>query len=186
MPIGKVNALRKRTFGEREKSDFLVSLQQVDWSGVDVLALSEGPDVAYSAFINQNMTLYKFFPYKTNIKSGKLNTTRQPWMTTALIKSCKRKSKLYKKYLKNPSDLNKSKFTKFRNRFKLVRKECDARYYTERFAQCTNNLSGTWKIIKQLLNSKGDTNLPDAFLNGNTELKDPYAILQVKHKGPCT
>src|SRR6218665_260907 len=79
------------------------------------------------------MTLYdKFFPYKTNIKSGKLNTPRQPWMTTALFNSCKIKSKLYKKYLKNPSDLNKSKFTKFRNRFKLVRKECEARYYTER------------------------------------------------------
>jgi len=46
----------------------------------------------------------------------------------------------------------------------LVRKECEARYYTERFAQGTNNLSGTWKIIKQLFNSKGDTNLPDAFL----------------------
>src|SRR6218665_2375474 len=177
MSFGKVSALPKRTFGEREKSDFLLSLQQVDWSGVDALALSEGPDVAYSAFINQYMILYdKFFPYKTHIKSGKLNTPRQPWMTTALLNSCKRKSKLYKKYLKNPSDLNKSKFTKFRNRFKLVRKECEARYYTERFAQCTNNLSGNCKIVKQLLNSKGDTNLPDAFLNGNTELKDPYAI----------
>lgn len=58
----------------------------------------------------------------------------------------------------------------------MVRKECEVRYYAERFAQCTNNLSGTWKIIKQLLNSKGDSNLPDAFLNGNVELKDPYAI----------
>src|SRR6218665_1880566 len=101
MSFGKVSALPKRTFGEREKSDFLLSLQQVDWSGVDALALSEGPDVAYSAFINQYMILYdKFFPYKTNIKSGKLNIPRQPWMTTALLNSCKRKSKLYKKYLK--------------------------------------------------------------------------------------
>src|SRR6218665_3877138 len=58
MSTGKVNALPKRTFGEREKSDFLLSLQQVDWSGVDALALSEGPDVAYySDFINQYMTL---------------------------------------------------------------------------------------------------------------------------------
>ena len=53
MSTGKVNAFPKRTFGELEKSDFLLSLQQVDWSGVDALALSEGPDVAYSAFINK-------------------------------------------------------------------------------------------------------------------------------------
>ena len=43
MLTGKVNAHPKRTFGEREKSDFLLSLQQVDWSGADALELSRGP-----------------------------------------------------------------------------------------------------------------------------------------------
>src|SRR6218665_285049 len=54
------------------------------------------------------------------------NKPRQPWMTTALLKSCKKKSRLYKKYLANPTNHNKQDFTRYRNKFKAVRLESEA------------------------------------------------------------
>ena len=96
----------------------------------------------------------------TICKNTGWNKPRQPWMTTALLKSCKKKSRLYKKYLANPTNHNKQIFTRYRNKFKAVRLESESRYYSDRFTECSNNLNKTWKIIKQILNSNEAVGLP--------------------------
>lgn len=44
----------------------------------------------------------------------------KPWMTPALYKSLKTKSKLYKNFIKNPSIINKNKCNKYNNKFKAI------------------------------------------------------------------
>src|SRR6218665_3512543 len=57
-----------------------------------------------------------------------------------------------KKYLRNRTTENRLKFTQYRNKFKLIRKECESRYYLHRFSECTNNLIiGVIARIKQCL-----------------------------------
>lgn len=46
---------------------------------------------------------------------------KKPWMTPALYKSLTTKSKLYKKYVKNPTPDKKKKFNKYNNNFKTIR-----------------------------------------------------------------
>src|SRR6218665_3656561 len=49
------------------------------------------------------------------------DSIRKPWMTIGLFKSCKTKDKLYLKYIKAPTNINKIKYKKFRNKFKQLR-----------------------------------------------------------------
>jgi|SRR6218665_491900 len=117
---------------------------------------------AYSTFIAKYKCFYdRAFPL-TILKNTGWNKSRQPWLTTAFLKSCKKKSGHYKKYLANPTNNNKQVFTRYRNKFKAVRLEREARYYSDRFTECDNNLNKTWKIITQVLNSY---ELLDSLLN---------------------
>src|SRR6218665_1404699 len=167
----------KRIFNDKGKDALKQLLQITDWSTIEQLADSEGPDVAYASFISKYISPYDLaFPITTSAKVKKSNGPKQPWMSTALLKSCSKKSKLYKKYLKNPTTENRLKFTQYRNKFKLIRKECESRYHLDRFSECTNNLTKTWKVINQILNSKGDPGLPDSFKLGDRVTLDKFTI----------
>lgn len=78
---------------------------------------------------------------------------KQPWMTKALFKSCKTKPRLYKTYLMSHTPSNKktrSWFFIYRNKFKLIRVECEKQYFADQFMQCENNNNKTWKIVKHM------------------------------------
>ena len=61
-------------------------------------------------------------------------------MTSALLKSCNTKSKLYVKFIKQPTLLNKNKFIAYRNKFKALRIKAEKNYYYSEFAKYSNNL----------------------------------------------
>jgi len=56
------------------------------------------------------------------------------------------------------------------------RLESEARYYSDRFTECANNLNKTWKIIKQILNSNEAVGLPTKSIIGKLEINDPNKI----------
>src|SRR6218665_841464 len=60
--------------------------------------------------------------------------------------------------------LDKQVFTRYRNEFKVVTIESEARYYSDRFTECANNLNETWKIMKQTLNSNEVVGLSTKFI----------------------
>jgi Reverse transcriptase (RNA-dependent DNA polymerase) len=159
------------------KTKFMSLLESTDWTFTDELVAGHGPDIAYNAFLLKYKKLYdQAFPPSSN--QNKWNKrVKQPWMTKALLKSCKKKSRLYKNYLRNPTDTNKCTFVNYRNKFKQIRNECEATYYADCFLQCGNNLNKTWKIIKQILNSNDESCSPDAFvINGQlTEIPGDVA-----------
>src|SRR6218665_3492450 len=53
-------------------------------------------------------------------------------MTSALLKSCNKKSRLYLKYLRNPTAANKLTFTAYRNKFKHLRVLAEKIYFAEK------------------------------------------------------
>src|SRR6218665_1068692 len=75
------------------------------------------------------------FPLQTTKIKGK-SKIKQPWMTRGLLKSAKKKSALYLRYLKNPSPSNKSKFVAYRNKFKTTRIRAEKNYYAAEFCKC--------------------------------------------------
>jgi len=167
----------KRNFSDLAVTEFANSLHLTDWSFIDELITTENVDTVYEAFISKYKALYdSAFPLRHEDKRGHRYGPRQPWMSSALLKSCKKKATLYKKYLKSPTAMNKQIFTRYRNKFKVIRRESESRYYAERFSLCTENLTKTWQIIKQILHSKSDPGISDTFVIGEDESNDPLLI----------
>ena len=167
--------LPNRLVNEKTITSFRESLTNCDWSDVMYYCSNNDPSSAYKAFLyNYTMLYEKAFPIieNNNKKSQKI---KQPWMTSGLLKSCNKKSRLYLKYLKFPNEMNKMTFIRYRNKFKQLRKEAEKMYYAEKFLKCEYSLTKTWKIIKAMLSS-GNSLTVDSFIIDGVETKDKEKI----------
>ena len=83
----------------------------MEW--LDVLPFNN-PDIAYDLYITKIKIIYeRYFPLST-VKI-KCKTKHKPWMTQALIISCRRKNKLYKQLLLNKSIKSLEQFKLYKN-----------------------------------------------------------------------
>jgi hypothetical protein len=83
---------------------------------------------------------------------------------------------LYKKYIKEPTQENRTRFVTYRNKFKKVRKDAERQYYASKILECENDLSKTWGVIKSLLHGNEFSSLPDTFFIDNIEIKEKNII----------
>ena len=97
-------------------------------------------------------------------------------MTPALLKSSKTKQRLFSKKLKHPTDENIKHFIAYNKVFNKVRRAAKKTYFSDQFAEYTNNIKKTWDTIREVIGKrKHRENLPDFFRdNGSilTEAKD--------------
>src|SRR5688572_16465383 len=145
------NLKMTRTFSNDNITYFRSLLDNTDWKPVlDLCARSE-PDLSYKVFVDTYKAAYDMaFPLRPG-KLSKKNTMQQPWMTQALLKSTKTKQKLYKKFIKNPTIENKTIFTNYRNKYKLIRIKTEQIYYASEFTKYNNDIKKTWLIIRKLV-----------------------------------
>jgi len=171
-----------RNFDSLSKTKFVSLLQDTDWSPIETLCANGNPTAAYTVFQDTYKRIYdKSFPL-VNRSANHHIKAKQPWMTKALLKSCKRKSKLHKKYLMNPTAVNKQKFNSYRNIFKSLRIESERQYYADRFTQCNHNIKKTWAIIKQILNPNSHLSGPELFLIDGKETDKNHVIADAFNK----
>ena len=81
----------------------------MDWTNVSEETTNLiDPTRCYTYFINTFSQIFeKYFPL-TTVKIANSNSSRKCWITKGLIKSCKHKSKLCKKYVNCPTKVNKN------------------------------------------------------------------------------
>lgn len=168
---------------KQTKLKFKECLTEVDWSDVTRECESQNISHAYKLFLSKYQSLYNHcFPLTTVGSQSRIK--KQEWMTPALLKSCKVKSKLYKTYLKNPTPENKIKFTKYRNRFKTIKQAIIRQHFSSKFLRQQGNPKGTWNIIKGIL-SRGSKSVeaPDIFYSDDgCELNSPTEIAEQFNK----
>ena len=99
----------------RDKSEsnvlkFQNELGNINWPN---LKGHNDPSHAYDSFLNEYTAVYNScFPLKKQtVKRGTLN---KPWLSKALLESIRKKNKLYKRYLRNPSPQNEEKYKKYK------------------------------------------------------------------------
>jgi len=78
------------------------------------------------------MHLETLFPVK-KLKMTNKKFPRKPWITPGLIKLCNKKQKLYKCFVSDPSEQNKSKYKLYRNKLKVLLNKAETTYYKEKF-----------------------------------------------------
>jgi hypothetical protein len=122
-----------------------------DWTDINEICTSGNLNLAYEEFLNRFSNLYqKCFPI-SKIKNSKRNMPKNEWITPALIKSCHKKSKLYREYKGSPTLPNRTKFITYRNKLKSLLSVAEINYYSNLFLSCEHDLKRTWTHIKTLL-----------------------------------
>ena len=129
--------------------------------------------VWFTNFICQYLSFYnECFPLI--ITSSSLGC-KQPWMTSALLNSCRTKNKLYKSFIKHPTEQNKSAFISYRNGFSKLKMAAKKSYYNNLFSKCS--LHKTWNLIESLIGHKtGFTDNTFSFFDDNDQLLTPCEV----------
>lgn len=155
---------------------FTETLKDESWDLVAEHSLQGRTNEAYDCFFQKYKSAYNnAFPLQEN-RITKNNKLRNPWMTMGLLKSTRKKNRLYIKYLKNPTQVNKTKFTIYRNKFKTLRIAAERNYYTEEFLKHHNDLKSTWKLIRSALQLDNKRITVDSLLIHNVTIDNSELI----------
>jgi len=96
-------------------------------------------------------------------------TPRHAWMTKGLMKSCVKKSKLYKIYCKEKTNEHKNRYVTYRNKLKLVLRAAEKRFYSDLLLKAKGNMRQTWKVIGSVLNQSKLSKISKSFnIDGST------------------
>ena len=154
-------------------SEFQEQLSRTDWS--DLPGYND-PYNAYSSFVNKFGDVFnQCFPLK-KLKASN-DTFKKPWMTRGLLKSIKRKNKLYQKFLRNPSSVNENLYEIYKNKLNHSLGIAKRLYYERKVEYVKSNTKNTWKILNEVINKKKTTRkLPHEFKVNNQMIFNPKLI----------
>ena len=155
---------------ERLKSE----LMKVEWEHV-----CAGDDVnqIYGNFVCKLNNLYdkccpkrvkKFNPHKKKIKS--------PWISYNLFKCVRRKNRLYKKFIRRPTEENKEKYRMYRNRLNCTLRLAKKNYFSNLLENENNNMRNTWKILNSILRPNSSKKCSEKFVSENDVYTCPNKI----------
>jgi hypothetical protein len=170
--IKETKFIETRDMNELNISNLIAKVKNYDWSFINSF---ENVDSAYGCFLNIFKKMYDdCCPVKTKQRNVKF---RKQWMTPALLRSCKTKDNLFKKYQTSPTTENRVKYNAYKNLFTSLKRKAEKNYLSNKLEQAKNNLKETWRIIKDVINKKTtDFSFPDSFKYENTIIKDPGEI----------
>jgi hypothetical protein len=105
-------------------------------------------------------------------------TPRHDWITKGLMKSCARKSNLYRKYCKNRSKYNKDRYIAYRNRLKGLLLKAEKSFYSDKFKSISGNIKETWKLLGTILNSNQHNDFANSFIVDGIDILDKNEIVE--------
>jgi hypothetical protein len=118
------------------------------------------------------------FPLKV-VKRKHSDNLGAPWLTKGLLKSIKKKNRLYKQFIKTPNSIRESRYKIFRNKLTHVIRKAKRSYYESKFESAKNDLKLTWKLINEVINKRNNKpSIPTRFLSDNETLTDPTKIAE--------
>ena len=128
----------------------------------------EDPNIPYNHFIDAYKDIFdNCFPEKF-VKLKPKNAPQAEWMTRGLLRSCNKRSLLYKKYKQNGTAQSREKYLRYRNKLKSILKRTQQMYYHSKFESLSGNLRQTWKLLGKVAKNKPSPYIAESFFeNGN-------------------
>lgn len=145
----------KRIFNTKNTADFIRSLSQINWLEIQQ-SISEKrlPHIGYTMFSDIFVSKFEEHFPKVKMKLNTRNSPRKEWITTALIKCCKKKSALYKIFKQKPTAQHKQKYLKYSKILKKLLAAQEKKYYEIKFESYNGDMARTWKTINSLIRKK--------------------------------
>ena len=171
--IDKNRVVHARDTSTANVIKFRERLANFDWS--TILSI-DNPIIAYDNLLSNYSCIYNdCFPLRRiNIR----NYNRNPWLTTAILKSIKMKSKLYKRYLRKPTPVNEHKYKVYKNMLIQLIRSAKCSYYENQLRKNKSNIKNTWRILNIIINKrvKNKVNPNTEFHHHGNVISDPTAI----------
>ena len=102
---------------------------------------------AFEVFNEKFNYIYKECIY--NVKKWvRIDKYYKPWLSKALLKSIRKKHKLYQDRIKYKSDEITLKYKKYKNKLIKILTVTEKLYFSKRFEYSQENIKDTWKEIK--------------------------------------
>ena len=131
----------KRDLNENNIVQFLQSLESSDF-----VFDKNDPNNSYNNFLALFTDRYnEAFPVISKCNRRRVNDN--PWCSKEIQKLIKKKCKMYKLYIKNPTSYRKEVYRKCRNEITNKIKLAKKVYYEKKLASCQGNSKKTWDVI---------------------------------------
>lgn len=169
----------KRIYDDQAMMHFHTELAKSEnWQAVYSSLSVNDTAAAYDCFYDQYRVIFdKYFPEKIVKQSYRL-TPRHEWMTKGLIRSCLKKSKLYKKYLKTGSVLDKNCYMIYRKKLGRLIKAAERRYYFDKLKSYSGDLRKTWKLLNSLTGKTQREDTIDSFVVDGVKIVSKEEIVE--------
>ena len=105
---------------------------------------------------------------KASRKMKKLSL--KPWLSPAILKSIKRKNKMFKTLCHKFDPILSANYKKYRNILHKTIDRAKQTYYFDYIAVNKNNSQNLWKLVKQLTKIKQATSTTPSFIRDNNEI----------------
>ena len=152
---------------------FKSDLSSVDWSNV---YNENDANVAYDSFLSTFSALYNHH-FPRVVKTAGNSKRNQPWITQSIINSCLFKNRLYRRFLRNPSETNERNYKIFRNRLTATIRVAKKNFYARKLDLQKGNLKSFWREINGILGKQKKTSLPENFtFDGDNLISHPASI----------
>jgi hypothetical protein len=187
----KINKLKtvasepKRNYRDGAVKSFIDDLIAADFGSIILNCTYELSNVEseYSNFLNIYAQIFEDnFPRLRQKTKNTSQLPRKPWLTQGLLVSCKKKYKLYAKMRKRPTVYNKTKYTVYKNKLQNLLRKAQRLYYEEKFKKAAGDMKETWKIIRNILNTKTNQINCQEFLEADKSISDPAEIANAFNK----
>ena len=162
-----------RNIDQESLSKFKNQLVNENW---DDMYNSINVNDAYDNFIKVFTHSYnECCPVKNIIVDVK--SVKKPWMSNGLRNACKKKNRLYVKFLKQRSTDAEERYKKYKNKLTSILRYCEKEYYTNLLECQKNNVKGTWKVLNKIIRKKNTSSkFPESFKDKNNVISDKKQI----------
>ena len=170
----------QRNFKNFNEVDFLNDANRLKWNSV--LELNKNnTNRSFDKFYETTEKLLDVYAPITRLSKAETKLSSKPWITNGIFNAIKKKNKIYKKFLRAKSEINRtrlySEFKKYRNKINNLIKVSKAKHYQNFFVSHKNNLFKTWQGVRSIININKNTKKTVNCLNINgKEETDPFHI----------
>lgn len=141
-----------RIFSEKNKAKFKTEISLVNWENT---LGDEDPNKSYNAFAGEfSKAFNKCFPL---VRLSRSKAKDKKWITPGLKISIKHKNRLYRKFLKKPSERNQTSYKRYKNILKTLVKKCEKEYYSQLLQDNKKHAKNIWNIYGEIMNKKKKT-----------------------------
>ena len=138
--------------------------------------MGHDPNKSFDSFSTEyNKHFEDCFPLIISKNSSR--KPKMPWITKGLLVSLRKKNKLYKKYMGNPTLQRELHYKRYKSKLNHLIRNAKKTYYDNKFDRAKGDLKETWRLINEVISTKSkQSSLPSSFKSNGIAINDPFEI----------